>query len=80
MAFMANCSTRRCPCMRAELICTTHCHPKQRTGFCRNKDIAEAGLESEAEAEAGEAEGEIEGAAHAPQENSDIESTIQVRT
>jgi len=44
--------------------CTTHCHTKQRTGFCCNKDIAEAGLESEAEAEAEaeaeEAEGEIE--------------------
>jgi len=70
---------RRCPCVRAELACTTHCHPKQRTGFCRNQDIAEAGLESEAEVEAEEAEGELEWAAHAQQEDSDIESTIQVR-
>jgi len=72
----SNTSIRRCPCVRAELACTTHCHTKQRTSFCRNKDVAEAGLDLEAEAEAEEAEGEIEGAAHAQQEDSDIESTI----
>ena len=71
MLIRANGSTRRCPCVRTELAGTTHCHPKQRSGFGRKQNIAVQGLK--------EAEAEVMGAAHAQQEDSNTESTIEVR-
>jgi len=54
------------------------CHPKRRTGFCCNNDESQGGLQEAAGGQE-EAEAEVEGGAHAQQEDCHIESTIQVQ-
>ena len=61
--------------MRADFTCTTHCHPKQHTGFCCNQEkeavgadpIAAAAVEEEAVNEQEVVDGD-----------SDVQSTVQV--